>query len=101
MTYEHKRIHYSNWMHLRKAKTSSKSNILATMIVVVLLLVLQMVLEAIEEKEEVQELFLASCKSRKALSVCPHIHSSLQNVFTKSLGNTWLTHIFLRPLKLP
>lgn len=101
MTYEHKRIHYSNWMHLRKAKTSSKSNILAIVAVAVLLLMLQMVLEAIEEKEEVEELFLTSCKSRKALSACPHIHPSLQNVFTKSLVNKWLMHIFLRPLKLP
>ena len=101
MTYEHKRIHHGNWMHLRKAKTSSKSNILATVTVVVLLLVLQMVLEAIEEKEEVHKLFLTSCKSRKALSACPHIHPSLQNIFTKSVVNRWLTHIVLRPLKPP
>lgn len=45
MTPEHRSIHYSNWMHLRKAKTSFKSNTLAIVIVVVLLLVLQMVLE--------------------------------------------------------
>lgn len=56
MTYEHKMIHYGNWTQLRKAKTSSKSNILAVVTVVVLLLVLQMVFGAIEEKEEVQGL---------------------------------------------
>lgn len=62
------------------------------MTVVVPLLALQMVLGAIEEKEEVQEPFLISCKSRKAFSACLHICPSLQNFFTKSLVNRWLMH---------
>lgn len=71
MTYEHRRIHYGNWMQLRKAKTSSKGNTPAVVTVVVLLLVLPMFFGDIEEKEEVQGLCFSNPASPGRLLLHP------------------------------